>query len=96
MNISSLAAGVATVALLAVSFACAKKPEASSLPQKIDKIFADAIPKSAPGAAVLVTKNGRTLFQKGYGVRDLTRDSRLMRRPIFGLLPALSNSPPWR
>ena len=71
MNISSLAARVATVALLAVSFAWAKKPEASSLPQKIDKIFADAIPKSAPGAAVLVTKNGRTLFQKGYGVRDL-------------------------
>src|SRR5438132_5087359 len=71
MSIPSLATRVATVALLAVSFAYAKKPQAPSLPEKIDKIFADAIQKSAPGAAVLVRKNGRTLFQKGYGVRDL-------------------------
>src|SRR5438105_13014887 len=71
MSISSLAVRVATVALLAVSFAYARKPEAPSLPEKIGKIFADAIPKSAPGAAVLVRKNGRTLFQQGYGIRDL-------------------------
>jgi CubicO group peptidase (beta-lactamase class C family) len=41
--------------------------------EKMDAIFADAGLKSddAPGAAALVIKDGRVLFERGYGVTDL-------------------------
>jgi CubicO group peptidase (beta-lactamase class C family) len=40
-------------------------------PAKIDAIFADLKSNTAPGAAVLVLKDGRVLFSRGYGVTDL-------------------------
>src|SRR5262245_4258432 len=42
-------------------------------PEKVDAIFAAAGLKAdqAPGAAVLVLKDGRTLFERGYGLSDL-------------------------
>jgi CubicO group peptidase (beta-lactamase class C family) len=41
--------------------------------QKIDAVFADAGLKAdrAPGAAVLVVRNGQIVFEHGYGVADL-------------------------
>lgn len=41
--------------------------------QKIDAIFADAGLKAerAPGGAVLVVRNGRIVFERGYGAADL-------------------------
>jgi CubicO group peptidase (beta-lactamase class C family) len=43
------------------------------LAEQIDAIFISAGLRSsnAPGAAVLVSKNGRTVFQRGYGVAEL-------------------------
>ena len=38
---------------------------------KIDQIFVPLVGEKTPGAAVLVRKNGSTIFQRGYGVRDL-------------------------
>ena len=40
-------------------------------PAKIEAIFADLKSETAPGAAVLVLKDGRVLFSRGYGVTDL-------------------------
>jgi CubicO group peptidase (beta-lactamase class C family) len=40
-------------------------------PAKIDGIFAHLKSASAPGAAVLVIKDGRVVFQRGYGITDL-------------------------
>src|SRR5439155_14859627 len=37
---------------------------------KLDKIFS-AFPSNQPGLAVLVRQNGRTIYQRGFGVRDL-------------------------
>ena len=37
----------------------------------IDAIFASLKSSNAPGAAVLVVRNGQPVFQQGYGVRDL-------------------------
>jgi CubicO group peptidase (beta-lactamase class C family) len=45
-------------------------PLAAQTAEQIDAIFSDLTP-DAPGAAVLVLRNGKTLFQRGYGVRDL-------------------------
>lgn len=39
--------------------------------KQADAIFSAVTQKDAPGLAVLVRKNGRTLFENGYGVRDL-------------------------
>ncbi len=37
----------------------------------LDSIFAPLVNPKSPGVAVLVRKNGRTVFERGYGVRDL-------------------------
>jgi CubicO group peptidase (beta-lactamase class C family) len=39
-------------------------------PAKVDALFSN-ITASSPGAAVLVIKDGRTVFQRGYGATDL-------------------------
>ena len=41
------------------------------LASRIDAILAPLADASSPGLAVLVRKNGQTLFERGYGVRDL-------------------------
>jgi len=38
---------------------------------EIDSIFAPLVKTRSPGIAVLVRKNGRTVFERGYGVLDL-------------------------
>ena len=40
-------------------------------PSGIDAIFSPLAEAKSPGMAVLVRQNGRTLFERGYGVRDL-------------------------
>jgi CubicO group peptidase (beta-lactamase class C family) len=40
-------------------------------PPGIDSIFAPLTDGKSPGAAVLVRKNGKTIVERGYGVRDL-------------------------
>jgi CubicO group peptidase (beta-lactamase class C family) len=43
----------------------------SPMESQAGAIFSSVTKENAPGLAVLVRKNGRTLFEKGYGVRDL-------------------------
>ena len=58
----------AVLLLLAVAaFAGDKSP---SLQNKLDKIFSAFAPDQ-PGLAVLVRQNGRTIYQRGFGMRDL-------------------------
>jgi len=54
------------LALSAVPLVAAEKPASS-----IDAIFSGLKSDKAPGAAVLVIKDGKTVFQHGYGVADL-------------------------
>jgi len=44
---------------------------ALTLAARIDGIFSPVVDAKSPGVAVLVRKDGRTLFERGYGVRDL-------------------------
>src|SRR6202011_1389651 len=53
---------------LAVSVTPASAQVSSS---RIDAIFTSLKSHKAPGAAVLVVRNGRTVFSRGYGVTDL-------------------------
>src|SRR5260370_2191217 len=52
--------------LVLAGTAVAQQPTA-----QIDAILARLADGKSPGLAVLVRKDGRTVFQRGYGVRDL-------------------------
>jgi CubicO group peptidase (beta-lactamase class C family) len=53
--------------------------------QQIDAWFRAIIPAHAPGAAVLVVKDGRPIFQRGYGVTDLRTLNRIDEHTNFRL-----------
>lgn len=63
--------------LLAALIACLLAPlgialaSSEPLAQHIDAIFASVTLPRDPGMAVLVRKGGRTVFEHGYGLRDL-------------------------
>ncbi len=52
---------------------------------KVNSIFAPLVDARSPGVAVLVRKNGRTIFQRGYGVRDLRTFAKIDARTDFRL-----------
>ncbi len=47
------------------------KPAKESMASKIAAIFSHITDKKSPGVAVLVRANDRTVFARGYGMRDL-------------------------
>ena len=51
----------------------------------IDAIFAPLVEARSPGAAVLVRKHARTIFLRGYGVRDRRTLQKIDRRTTFRL-----------
>lgn len=73
----------------AVLLACAGLSIAATTEEdmaaKVDAIFAPLADAKSPGVAVLVRKNGRTMFQHGYGVRDLTTFAKIDERTDFRL-----------
>jgi CubicO group peptidase (beta-lactamase class C family) len=78
------------IILLATAFfALAIEPLAqtpsSSMDKQTDSIFSAVTQEHAPGLAVLVRKDGRTLFQKGYGVRDLRTKAKIDQHTNFRL-----------
>lgn len=62
----------------------AQSPE-SSREKKIDAIFSSMTSPDAPGLAVLVHQNGKTVFERGYGLRDLRTKSRIDAHTNFRL-----------
>ncbi|HKN76013.1 MAG TPA: serine hydrolase domain-containing protein [Candidatus Acidoferrum sp.] len=50
-----------------------------------DAIFSAVTQEQAPGLAVLVRKDGRTLFEKGYGVRELRTNPKIDAHTNFRL-----------
>jgi CubicO group peptidase (beta-lactamase class C family) len=57
----------------------------SSMDSQADLIFSSVTQENAPGLAVLVRKDGRTLFEKGYGVRDLRTKAKIDQHTNFRL-----------
>lgn len=58
-------------ALLLFSAGTKAQAPAATVEDKIDSVFAEVTQKDAPGLAALVRKDGKTVFEKGYGVREL-------------------------
>src|SRR5438132_2034496 len=49
----------------------------TSIDKKIDAVFSGVSSPDAPGLAALVRKNGRTVFERGYGGRDLRSKAKI-------------------
>jgi CubicO group peptidase (beta-lactamase class C family) len=52
---------------------------------KIDAVFAPLVDETSPGFAVLVRDGGKTVFERGYGVRDLRTMAKIDERTDFRL-----------
>jgi CubicO group peptidase (beta-lactamase class C family) len=67
------------VALLTLGTAAESLAQSSETPtdKKIDAVFSRVTSPDAPGLAVLVRKNGSTVFERGYGVRDLRTKTKI-------------------
>jgi CubicO group peptidase (beta-lactamase class C family) len=64
--------------------ACAQNME-SPAEKRTDAIFSAVTQKDDPGFAVFVRENGRSLFEKGYGVRDLRTRAKIDAHTNFRL-----------
>jgi CubicO group peptidase (beta-lactamase class C family) len=73
--------------LLALSTARGALTQTSeaSMEKKIDALFSGLTSPDAPGLAVLVRQNGKTVFERGYGVRDLRTKSKIDAHTNFRL-----------
>jgi CubicO group peptidase (beta-lactamase class C family) len=59
--------------------------EDEALAARVDPLFTHLISPGDPGAAVLVQKDGKVLFEKGYGVRELRAHTKIDLRTNFRL-----------
>ena len=57
----------------------------SAMASKIETIFAPILAPNSPGVAVLVVKDGRKLFERGYGLRELHTAAKIDPRTNFRL-----------
>ena len=71
---SRLAIALGSTVLLATARLTVARPPAES---QIDALFTSLVREDLPGAAVLVRDGGRTVFARGYGVRDLRTGTRI-------------------
>jgi CubicO group peptidase (beta-lactamase class C family) len=72
------------VPMMAVCAAASEIPN-DAVSSKVDAIFAAATDTRSPGVAVEVRRNSRTIFARGYGVRDLRTSAKLDARTDFRL-----------
>ena len=78
---------IVIVALLTLGTAAETPAQSSEAPtaQKIDAVFSRVTSSDAPGLAVLVRKNGSTVFEHGYGVRELRTKAKIDAHTNFRL-----------
>ena len=72
-------------ALFALAIEPLAQTPSSSVDSQAESIFSSITQENAPGLAVLVRKDGRTLIEKGYGVRDLRTNAKIDQHTNFRL-----------
>ena len=71
-SVRSLALAVMIIlAAVGPSAAAAQPASDEALAKKIDAVMAEVYKPGEPGAAIIVRKDGKTIFRKGYGMADL-------------------------
>lgn len=76
---------ISTIALLTLGIKTKAQAPEIATERKIDAIFSGVTSLDAPGLAVLVRKNGQTVFERGYGVRDLRSNAKIDAHTNFRL-----------
>jgi CubicO group peptidase (beta-lactamase class C family) len=82
MRLTLILLAVAFIALVIESWA---QNPSSTVDSQADSKFSSFAQENGPGFAVLVRKDGRTLFEKGYGVRDLRTLAKIDQHTNFRL-----------
>jgi len=72
------------IAVTAPGFLRGQSTEVSSA-KKIHALFSGITSPDSPGIAILVRQNGKTIFERGYGVRNLRTKSKIDARTNFRL-----------
>ncbi|MBI5764168.1 MAG: serine hydrolase [Planctomycetes bacterium] len=81
-----VSAAIIIVEVFVLSFASSARAEepSKSLKQRLDKLVLDCYPSATePGAAVLVTVDGKTVLRKGYGMADMEKGVKVTPDMIF-------------
>jgi CubicO group peptidase (beta-lactamase class C family) len=73
------------VALLSLAMRAEAQVPAATKEKQIDAIFSAVTERQAPGLAAMVRKDGRTIYAKGFGVRDLHTNAKIDARTNFRL-----------
>jgi CubicO group peptidase (beta-lactamase class C family) len=81
----ALAIGTAFLFLAATALPAAAPSADDALTTGIDRIFAGLIQPADPGVAVLVKKDGKIIYEKGYGVRELRTHAKIDAQTNFRL-----------
>ena len=76
MKLSLILAMVALLTLGTAAETPAQSPE-SPTDKRVDRVFSRVTSPDAPGLEVLVRKNGSTVFERGYGVRELRTKAKI-------------------
>jgi CubicO group peptidase (beta-lactamase class C family) len=84
MNLKRIIAGFALLTLSAARSMPAQSAD-NSREEQVEGIFASLASPDAPGFAVLVRQNGKTAFERGYGVRDLRTKAKIDAHTNFRL-----------
>ena len=71
--------------LLCLALRASAQAPAAPKEKQIDAIFSAVTQPQAPGLAAMVRKDGRTIYAKGFGVRDLRTGAKINARTNFRL-----------
>ena len=80
-----LAAGFLALAGIVTNARAQHPSNQSTVAQNIDAMFTPLVTRNSPGVAVLVVKDGRKVFERGYGLRDLRGPAKIDPRTNFRL-----------
>jgi CubicO group peptidase (beta-lactamase class C family) len=84
MNLKHVIVGIAFLTLCTADGAAAQSAD-TSREKQVEAIFSGLTSPDAPGFAVLVRQNGKTTFERGYGLRDLHTKVKIDARTNFRL-----------
>lgn len=65
------------------AFAASSVTASDAKARQVDQFFAAFIDKNSPGAAVIVTQNGKVLYKAAYGLADIEENILLTPQHIF-------------
>jgi CubicO group peptidase (beta-lactamase class C family) len=64
---------------------CSPRKASYKFSEELDSYFQKQFPSDEPGGAVIVTKGGKVIFSKGYGLADLKTKEQITPKTLFNL-----------